>query len=95
MSEIIYSAKYVGVYWETDRERWRATIEVGCSRFRCGRHRTEEDAARAYDLMAIRLGVPERCNFAWERNPVPVPEKKIKGSERKNYKKKANGKNIH
>jgi hypothetical protein len=60
------SSRFVGVYWDVEKNRYRATIEVGGKRYRLGRHAEEREAARAYDLAAVQLGVPDRRNFTEE-----------------------------
>lgn len=57
------TSRYRGVYWDGEKQLWRADIEVERRRYRLGRYESEEVAALAYDAAAERLGVPERCNY--------------------------------
>lgn len=43
------SSQFKGVTWDRDRNLWLAQIQVGGRNRSLGRHRSEEDAARAYD----------------------------------------------
>jgi hypothetical protein len=47
------SSKYVGVAWEKDSRRWVASIRVNGKTKKIGRFIVEEDAALAYDNIAI------------------------------------------
>lgn len=49
------SAKFKGVYHDKARGQWQAYINVNGTRHRLGRHKTPEDAARAYDAKASEL----------------------------------------
>lgn len=49
------NSTYRGVHWDKEKSRWAAQIG-GKSRTRqrrLGRYRTEEEAARAYDVAAV------------------------------------------
>lgn len=65
-----------GVHWCSNKQRWRAEIEVRGVAYKLGRHATEQEAARAYDAACIRLGVPERCNQWWDHTAdVPTRQR--------------------
>jgi hypothetical protein len=59
---------YKGVYWVAARNRWAASISVGSGKTRnLGRFSSEEEAAKAYDRVAIELhGRFARLNFPVE-----------------------------
>lgn len=50
-----FSSKYKGVYWDKERNSWRAECAVDYIRHRGGRWEKEELAAIAYNEMAKRL----------------------------------------
>lgn len=52
--------KYRGVSWTADRNKWCAKIRVRGMRHFIGMYDTEEEAARAYNATAERLGVASR-----------------------------------
>ena len=56
------TSQYRGVYWDSEKDKWRAEIQVRNRVYKLGRHTVEEDAAIAYDRAATFLGVPERVN---------------------------------
>jgi hypothetical protein len=45
----------VGIYWEEDRQKWRATITRNYKAYRLGRFDSMEEAAEAYDAKAREL----------------------------------------
>ena len=45
---------YRGVDWLKYNKKWRARIVVNCVEIHCGCYSTPEDAAHAYDEMAIK-----------------------------------------
>lgn len=49
------TSRYKGVYYERDRARWKAHIDIDGRTKTLGRFTSEEDAARAYDAMARQL----------------------------------------
>jgi len=64
------SSRYKGVSWDSDRQKWRATIHAERKR-QLGRYDTEEAAARAYDRAALRhfadyavVNFPDSANCA-------------------------------
>jgi len=46
------TSKYLGVYWEKHRSKWRAQIRKSGKGKKLGIFKEEEDAARAYDVAA-------------------------------------------
>jgi len=48
------TSKFRGVSWEKSQGKWRAR----CKKILLGRHTKEEDAARAYNVEAERVGLP-------------------------------------
>lgn len=67
-------SRFKGVSWHARSERWRAHICADCVVRFLGSYRDETDAARAYDLAAVRLhgafavlNLPERIH-----EPPPV-----------------------
>lgn len=58
------TSRYLGVSWDTARERWAATITVSGKLIRLGLFTDEEEAARARDAGALELVGPfARLNF--------------------------------
>lgn len=66
-SLLIKSSPFRGVHWCNSKKRWRAEIEVRGRRRKIGRYANDTQAALAYDVAAIAFGVPERCNFEWNK----------------------------
>ena len=50
------TSKYRGVSWCKTKNHWRATISKSGKYFNLGFHKSETDAARAYDKKATELG---------------------------------------
>jgi AP2 domain/HNH endonuclease len=64
------SSPYKGVRWNPNRNRWVGEIKVDGRSVFLGHHRSEEDAARAYDAAALQhFGDFARLNF-----PAPVAQ---------------------
>lgn len=64
------SSKYKGVHWDEDRKKWTACIKNHRKHHFIGRFDNEEDAAKAYDDLAIKLhGEYARLNFHVETVP--------------------------
>ena len=59
-----------GVYWSARHNRWSAQITTKGKQRWLGYHKTREDAARAFDLAAIKYhGEFARTNFPREQYP--------------------------
>jgi hypothetical protein len=67
--QVTSTSRFKGVSWRKDEQLWVARIQVnGKSRF-LHYHKTEEDAARAYDLAATEhFGDFAKLNFQGEDN---------------------------
>ena len=64
------SSQYKGVYWSKQKQRWIAEVRCNDRKYRIGRFRNEQEAARAYDEAALRLfGEFARLNFPLEAQP--------------------------
>lgn len=48
------TSKYLGVSWDKSRNKWKSNIYVNKRLLFLGRFNSEEDAAKAYDVVAIR-----------------------------------------
>jgi hypothetical protein len=56
--------RFKGVHWNQQNNRWEVNMSHGGKRIRHGRFRTEEEAARAYDALALKHhGEFARLNF--------------------------------
>lgn len=49
-------SKYIGVYWDKTRQLWVAEFKHHKRKYYAGRFQTEEEAARARDLVAAKVG---------------------------------------
>jgi hypothetical protein len=55
---------FKGVHYDTNRKRWIAQVQINGRRSHIGAYRTREEAARAYDLAAVKyFGEFARLNF--------------------------------
>jgi len=58
------SSKYKGVFWDKGRNKWQTSIKYNQKRIYIGRYENEEEAAKAYDLVALNLfGEFSNLNF--------------------------------
>ena len=65
------SSRFVGVYYSTRKNRWMANIHLHRKRIWLGSFKSEIDAARAYDIAAIKYhGEFAKLNFP-KRSPAP------------------------
>ena len=48
------TSQFRGVYWDSKQKKWRANIFLGGNTKCIGQYENEEEAAKAYDLQAIR-----------------------------------------
>jgi hypothetical protein len=56
------TSKYLGVYWDAEKKKWRAEIFISGKKRRLGRYMIEEDAAEAYQCACAELvGVQGEC----------------------------------
>ena len=64
-TNIVKNSKFVGVSFDTKRNKWAATITYRYKSHYLGRYDTEEEAALAYDNKALELyGITARRNFS-------------------------------
>lgn len=74
------SSGYRGVFWQCDRDKWRAEISKDRKKHFLGDYDDPAEAARAYDAAAIELhGEFARPNFAAPPAPRPSPARAAKG----------------
>ena len=65
------SSKFVGVFWNAQRNKWQASIKVNGKSKHLGLFLVEEEAARAYDSSALeQYGDRARLNFPSTEPPV-------------------------
>jgi hypothetical protein len=71
------TSKFKGVYWDKDREKWRAEIMRDGVRHKLGRFTSEEAAAVAYDSAALMLfGEFARINFPGKAKDAKINPRK-------------------
>ena len=59
------TSQYKGVYWDKEKRKWCATIRINNKQKYIGRYKSEEQAARAYDITASKyFGKYARLNFS-------------------------------
>lgn len=62
--KISTKSKYRYVYWDTNREKWKASLKVDAKTYNVGRYDSEEEAARAADEFILAHGWKDRIlNF--------------------------------
>jgi len=67
------SSRFHGVFWDARQRSWRAEIRIQGKPEHVGRFRVEEEAARAYDRVALNLrGKHAVLNFPGESKPAPL-----------------------
>lgn len=58
------SSKFLGISFDKTRQKWIASIKYNKNKFFLGRFLTEIEAAKAYDIKAIKLyGISAKLNF--------------------------------
>lgn len=65
------SSRYLGVSWDAQRQKWRATIQVHGSLKCLGRFDNEEIAAAAYDAAALKH------HGGFSRSNLPAPTERV------------------
>ena len=73
------SSQYKGVWWNKRESKWRARIRFEGKAIELGHFKEEEEAARAYDKAAERVGRP--MNFL-DRQPQPPAASSSDGLKR-------------
>lgn len=61
-----FSSQYKGVWWDKERKLWMVQIRIDGTKRTLGRFETEEEAARAYDRVALET----RGTFAYLNFPT-------------------------
>lgn len=59
----VTSSKYHGVYFRKDSKKWRVVVSHNYKLIRCGQFDCETEAAKAYDIETLRLGLKKPLNF--------------------------------
>ncbi len=55
--------KYRGVFWNKQKQKWRASIYLNGKNVNLGRHATELAAAQAYDQEVKKYNRKRKLNF--------------------------------
>jgi len=75
-SQVNVSSKFKGVFWETGRRKWNASIGVAGQRMHLGRFKTEKAAALVYNVAAINhFGEFARLNIVNQVSREDISEK--------------------
>ncbi len=56
-------SQYIGVYWDTVKNKWYATININGNKKYLGEYKREQDAALAFDYASKKYGTNNQLNF--------------------------------
>ena len=70
MPNITRPSKYVGVNWSKKGKRWKSCIRINGKKTFLGCYDDEDEAARVYDLQAMRFGKPVNFPSGGQRQAV-------------------------